>query len=244
MLIYIITATIIISLISLVGVVFLGMKESMLKQLLESLISFASGALLGGAFVHLLPEAVEMGGSNMIPYVVLGLLIFFILEKFLKWRHCHEFGCDVHVFSYLNLVGDGVHNFIDGIIIAAAFMADVKLGVATTIAVFLHEMPQEIGDFAVLIYGGFSRTKALLFNFLSALLAVLGAISAYFLLSYMQGIQPMLLAVTAGGFIYIALADLVPELHKKWGAAESLTQTILMITGIGLMMIMKIFLGG
>ncbi|MFC1559796.1 ZIP family metal transporter [Candidatus Margulisiibacteriota bacterium] len=243
MLIYILIATVLVSLISLTGVIFLSFKDEFLKQIMESLISFASGGLLGGAFIHLLPESVEMGGAGAFTYVIFGLLFFFVLEKFLKWRHCHEFGCDIHAFTYLNLIGDGVHNFIDGIIIAAAFVVDIRLGIVTTIAVALHEIPQEVGDFAVLIYGGFTKARALFFNLVSASFAIVGALAAYFLLSYVQGIQPMLLAFTAGGFIYIALADLVPELHKKWGLAESVTQTILMVTGIGLMLIMKIVLG-
>ena len=244
MLIYILIATIVVSIISLSGIVFLGFKEKLLKEIMESLISFASGGLLGGAFIHLIPEAVEIGKENIFIFVVVGVLFFFIMEKLLKWRHCHEFGCDIHAFTYLNLIGDGVHNFIDGVIIAAAFLANFELGLITTIAVILHEVPQEVGDFAVLIYGGFSKAKALFFNLISALFAIVGAVAAYFLLSYVSEIQYILLAFTGGGFIYIALADLVPELHKKWGLVESFAQTSIMVAGIGLMLVMKIIFGG
>ena len=179
---YIILATVIVSSISLIGIIFLGLKEDVLKRMMESLISLASGGLLGGAFIHLIPESLEMGGNSSLNYVIVGLIFFFVMEKFLKWRHCHEYGCDIHAFTYLNLIGDGIHNFIDGMIIAAAFMTSFHLGLVTTVAVILHEIPQEVGDFAVLIYGGFSKRKALIFNLLSAIFAVVGAIFTYFLL--------------------------------------------------------------
>jgi len=240
MLATILLATMIVSAISLIGVIFLGIKQDVFNEMIESLISFASGALLGGALIHLLPEAVKNAGDSVFMYAMAGLLIFFILEKFLKWRHCHESDCNVHVFSYLSLVGDSIHNFFDGVIIASAFMTNFHLGLITTLAVILHEIPQEIGDYAVLVYGGFSKGKALFYNFITALTAIAGALAAYFLLYYVMNIQYILLSVTAGGFIYIALVDLIPELHKKWGAWESFSQTVLIITGFGLMMLMKV----
>lgn len=244
MLIYILISTLLISLISLVGVAFLGLNENLLKEITEDLISIASGGLLGGAFIHLLPEAMETGGSNMFIYVMVGVMFFFVLEKYLKWRHCHETDCELHAFTYLSLVGDGIHNFFDGVVVAAAYMTSMELGVATTIAVVLHEIPQEIGDFAILIYGGFSKARALFFNFLIALTAFAGTLAAYFLLSYVNNIQPMLLAMTAGGFIYVALVDLVPELHKKWSPRASFSQTLLLVAGICLMFVMKMFFKG
>ncbi|MDH5459819.1 MAG: ZIP family metal transporter, partial [Candidatus Bathyarchaeota archaeon] len=148
----------IVSLISFVGIIFIGLKEKFLRRILTVLVSFASGTLLGGAFLHLLPEAeTKVGAEITFYYVIIGIVSFFAMEKFLYWRHCHEEECPVHMFVYLNLIGDGVHNFIDGMIIAATFMLSFDLGVTTTLAVIFHEIPQEIGDFGVLIYGGLSK---------------------------------------------------------------------------------------
>ncbi|MBD3249438.1 hypothetical protein GF336_05315 [Candidatus Woesearchaeota archaeon] len=138
-----------------------------------------------------------------------------MIEKFLHWHHCHKGKCDIHTFTYMNLIGDGVHNFIDGLIIAASFSVDISFGVITTIAVIAHEIPQEIGDFGVLVYGGFGRLKALAFNFLSAVTAIIGAVIGYLISGSVEGFVPFLLPFAAGGFIYIAASDLVPELHKE-----------------------------
>jgi zinc and cadmium transporter len=180
-----------------------------------ALIGFASGSLIGGAFIHLLPEAIEEAGQVTFYYVVVGIIFFFVMEKFLYWRHCHEGKCPVHVFAYLNLVGDGIHNFIDGMIIAASFILSYDLGFTTTLAVIFHEIPQEIGDFGVLLYGGFGKRKALVYNFVSALTAVAGSLVTYYLASYIQGVEKFLVPFAAGGFIYIAATDLMPELHKR-----------------------------
>jgi len=163
------------------------------------------------------------------------------MEKFLYWRHCHEEKCPVHMFVYLNLVGDGIHNFVDGMIIAASFILSYDLGVATTLAVIFHEIPQEIGDFGVLMYGGLTRRRALAYNFVSALTAVVGALTAYHL-AYIQGVEHFLVPFAAGGFIYIAATDLMPELHKRTQAKESLTQLAAILTGIGLMSTLKVLL--
>jgi zinc and cadmium transporter len=237
-----------VSLISLTGIVFIGLKEGWLKRILMVLVGFSSGTLLGGAFIHLLPEAYEMNETTTFYYVIIGIVSFFVLEKFLYWRHCHEEECPVHTFVYLNLVGDGVHNFIDGMIIAATYAisfasGNYQLGFATTLAVIFHEIPQEIGDFGVLVYGGFSRKKALTFNFISALTAILGAMITYFLV-YLQNIEEFLVPFAAGGFIYIAATDLMPELHKKSHADESLVQFLAIVSGIGLMAYLKLFIGG
>ncbi len=237
-----------VSLISLTGIVFIGLKEGWLKRILMVLVGFSSGTLLGGAFIHLLPEAYEMNETTTFYYVIIGIVSFFVLEKFLYWRHCHEEECPVHTFVYLNLVGDGVHNFIDGMIIAATYAisfasGNYQLGFATTLAVIFHEIPQEIGDFGVLVYGGLSRKKALTFNFISALTAILGAITTYFL-AYLQNIREFLIPFAAGGFIYIAATDLMPELHKKSHADESLIQFLTIVFGIGLMAYLKLFIGG
>ncbi len=225
-----------VSLISLTGIIFIGLKESLIKQLLMVLVGFSSGTLLGSAFLDLLPEAIEVAANAITPfyYVILGIVAFFAMEKFLHWRHCHEEECPVHMFAYLNLIGDGIHNFIDGMIIAATFLVSFDLGFATTLAVIFHEIPQEIGDFGVLIYGGFSKKKALTYNFISALTAILGAITTYFL-AYLQSIEVLLVPFAAGGFIYIAATDLMPELHKKSQIKVSIIQFITILSGIGLM---------
>lgn len=228
-----------VSLIAFIGIVFIGLKEKILKRLLMAMVSFASGTLLGGALIHLLPEAVEID-HTMTPfyYAILGVVIFFAMEKFLYWRHCHEGECPIHMFVYLNLIGDGLHNFIDGMIIAATYLISIDLGVATTLAVIFHEIPQEIGDFGVLIYGGFTKKKALTYNFASAVTAILGALTTYFL-AYLQTIEALLVPFAAGGFIYIAAADLIPELHKRFSARDSVIQLITIILGIGLMAYLK-----
>ncbi len=239
LLILILIAVFIVSLMSLTGILFISLKKKILDKILLILVAFASGALLGGAFLHLLPEAYEECACQLVFVMVLfGILFFFLMEKLLYWRHCHEGKCDVHAFTYLNLIGDGFHNFIDGLIIAAGFLASIPLGITTTLAILFHEIPQEIGDFGVLIYGGFSKKKALLFNFLSALIAVLGAIVGYFLSSLIQNITPYLLAFAAGGFIYIASSDLIPELHKTKEIRRSMVQFVFLFIGIVLMWVL------
>jgi zinc and cadmium transporter len=217
------------------------LKEDKLKRLTTILVGFASGTLLGGAFLHLLPESLTPENDQMTVmwYVIVGIVSFFALEKFLYWRHCHEKECPTHTFVYLNLVGDGIHNFIDGMVIAATFMIGFELGFATTLAVIFHEVPQEIGDFGVLVYGGLSRKKALIYNFISAVTAILGALATYFL-AYLRSIEALLVPFAAGGFIYIAATDLMPELHKKSHAGESMVQLFMILLGIGLMAFLKI----
>ena len=230
-----------VSFIAFIGVLFIGLKEDKLKRLTTILVGFASGTLLGGAFLHLLPESLTPENDQMtvLWYVIIGIVSFFALEKFLYWRHCHEKECPTHTFVYLNLVGDGIHNFIDGMVIAATFMIGFELGFATTLAVIFHEVPQEIGDFGVLVYGGLSRKKALIYNFISAVTAILGALATYFL-AYLRSIEALLVPFAAGGFIYIAATDLMPELHKKSHAGESIVQLFVILLGIGLMAFLKI----
>jgi len=232
-----------VSSIALVGIIFISLNEKLLKRTMMALVSFASGTLLGGALLHLLPEALtKLDATTMSYLVIFGIVSFFAMEKFLYWRHCHEEECPVHMFVYLNLVGDGIHNFIDGMVIAATFMLRFDLGFATTLAVIFHEIPQEIGDFGVLVYGGLSKNKALIYNFLSAITAVLGAITTYFL-TIVQSINALLVPFAAGGFIYIAATDLMPELHKKPQANASLIQLLAIILGIGLMAYLKSAMG-
>jgi len=239
-LIWSICATIIVSLIALIGIISLSIKEKVLKKILLVLVGFSAGALMGGAFLHLLPEALEKTNYNIVVMALLsGFIIFFIMEKFLKWHHCHKGKCDVHTFTYMILFGDSVHNFIDGIIIAASFIVSVPFGIITTIAIIAHEIPQEIGDFAVLIYGGFTKFKALLFNFLTALTAVLGAVFGYFLSGLTENIIHFVLPFAAGGFIYIAACDLIPELHKEVELKKSLWSLSFFIMGILFMWLIK-----
>ncbi len=224
----------IVSAISLAGIFALALREKLLEKALFVLIAVAAGTLLGVAFLDLIPEAIEEGGQGILLYVLSGMMAFFVLERFIFWHHCHDRECDVHAFSYLNLIGDGAHNLIDGMVIAAAYMTSIPLGFATTIAIILHEIPQEVGDFAILVYGGFSRKKALFYNFLSALAAFVGVALAY-LFSSVTGFFPFLLAFAAGGFIYIASADIMPELQKEIEFRKSLLQLVCLIGGIALM---------
>ena len=235
-LVAILASVTVVSLISFVGVIFIGLKESLLRKIVMVLVGFASGTLLGGAFFDLLPEAVDMINPpiTIFYFVILGIIVFFSLEKFLYWRHCHEEECPVHTFAYISLVGDGVHNFIDGMIIAATFVFSFELGFITTLAVISHEIPQEIGDFGVLIYGGLGKRKALTYNFISALTAILGAIVTYYVV-YLRNNYALLVPFAAGGFIYIAATDLMPELHKKSHAGESIIQLLSILMGLGLM---------
>ncbi|KPV64151.1 MAG: zinc transporter ZupT [Candidatus Bathyarchaeota archaeon BA1] len=242
-LIVILVAVTVVSLVAIVGILFVGLKEAFLGRILMALVGFASGSLIGGAFFHLLPEALEETGQGIWQHVVMGIVFFFIMEKFLYWRHCHDGKCPVHIFAYLNLIGDGMHNLADGMVIAASFLTSFTLGLATTLAVILHEIPQEIGDFGVLLYGGFERKRALTYNFMSALTAVAGSLITYYLASHIHGVEQFLVPFAAGGFIYIAATDLMPELHKRTQVKESLIQLVTILTGIGLMLTLKILLG-
>lgn len=243
--IYTLASVFLVSIISLIGILALSLKEQVLKRILILLVSFSAGALLGDAFIHLLPEIVEEEGFGLeiSLFILSGILVFFVVEKLINWRHCHELECEEHSrsFTYMNLVGDGVHNFIDGMIIAGSFFVSVPLGVATTIAVLLHEVPQEIGDFAVLIYGGFKKKKAIMFNLIAALFAVVGALMMLFLESYISYLPIFLVPFTAGGFIYIAGTDLIPELHNEVRPLISLAQIMALILGISIMMSLLLF---
>jgi len=244
---YSIIATLAVSIISFVGILTLFLKDEILNKIVFYLVAISAGSLMGGAFLHLIPEAIENvenehGVENIFIAVLIGFAVFFVLERVLHWHHCHKHkgDCSVHPFTYLNLIGDGLHNFIDGVVIVAAFSLSVELGVATTIGVILHEIPQEISDFGVLIYGGFTKAKALLFNFLSGITAIVGALCGFALINVAQGSMPLLIGVTAGGFIYISASDLIPELHKESKFYKSLMAFICFFIGVGLMFILKI----
>jgi len=216
---YSLASVVIVSLISLVGVLTFLIKEEKLKKLLLYLVSFSAGGLFGDAFIHLIPEAAgENGfGLQVSLYILIGIIFSFIVEKFFQWRHCHIPTSEEHPhsFAYMNLFGDAVHNFLDGLIIGGSYFVSLPLGLATTLAVVFHEIPQEIGDFGVLIYGGFNKSRAIFFNFSTALTAIFGAIVSLGLSSYIQGFTPFLIPFAAGNFIYIAGSDLIPELRKE-----------------------------
>ncbi len=233
----------IISIISLAGIILLGLDEALLQKLVMYLVSFSAGALFGDAFLHLLPHAAEHHGFTPVAgmYVLSGIVVSFVVEKYIHWHHHHKYGgtdaCDdcAEPFSYMILIGDGVHNVIDGIIIAASFLASIPLGIATTIAVALHEIPQELGDFAVLVHGGFSKWRAIGYNFLTALTAFAGAGITVYLAGSVDGINQILLPFAAGGFIYIAGSDLLPEIKDETDRLASAIQMVAFIIGILLM---------
>lgn len=240
--IYALVSVIIISLVSLIGVFFLSIQEERMKKYISLFISLAIGALLGDAFIHIIPESFESGGG-VLPglLIVAGLLSFFIIEKFLHWHHHaeeHDIN-EVHPVGKLILFSDGIHNLIDGVIIGASFLVSVPIGIATTIAVVLHEIPQEIGDFAVLLHSGYSKRKALWLNFISALLAVVGVGIVIVFGEIAEYSISWLLPFAAGGFIYIAVADLIPELHKHGSDRVSIIpQIFFVLIGVGLMLLL------
>jgi len=237
---YTILSVFAVSLISLAGLFTFSVNQEKLYKILIYLVSFSAGTLMGDAFIHLIPEAYENSDNPVIvsTFILLGILVFFVLEKIIHWRHCHKEPCPdhPHPFSYMILFGDTVHNFIDGIIIAASFLASVPLGIASTVAVFFHEIPQEIGDFGSLVYGGFTRKKALFFNFLTATSAILGAILVLAINFSEKNVTGFLVPFAAGGFIYVAGTDLIPELHKHNEGKKGIFQVISFLVGIGLMM--------
>ena len=237
----ILIATIIISLIAFVGAFTFLLKKELLNKALLVLVALSTGALLGGAFLHLLPEAIAEKDADLAVflYLLLGFSIFFVLEQFLHWRHQHSAAPNVKPFSYLILVSDAVHNFIDGLVIAASFVTSFPLGVATTLAVSLHEIPQELGDFAVLIYGGFRPKRALLLNFIAQLTAILGGVTGYLASSVMQTSVIYLLPFAAGNFIYIAAADLIPEIKHQVSLRRSVIHFVVFLIGIAIMLAIK-----
>lgn len=234
--IYALSASVILSLISLVGVVSLLFTKQIISGVIFILISFAAGSLIGASFFHIIPEVVEQAAIDLnyvFYYVIAGFIVFFILEKYLFWRHCHKGGsCEIHPVSYLNLLGDSLHNFMDGVFIGASFFVDIKIGLVSTIAVALHEIPQELGDFGVLLYSGFSVKKALFYNFLSGLTAIVGAMLGYFLSDKIQSVSVYLLPLIAGGFIYVSCCDLIPELQKERNLSRSVISLIIFLTGV------------
>ena len=231
-------AVLLVSSISFIGLFTISMNEKRLKEILLYLVSFSVGGLLGDAFIHILPEAIELNTSMSLPVFILsGILVSFIIEKFIHWRHCHvpTSRNHPHPFAIMNLVGDAVHNFIDGLIIGASYLTSFQIGFATTIAVILHEIPQEIGDFGVLMHGGFKRKRALFMNFITSLTAVLGTVVSLVIGSFVSGMTSFILPFTIGSFVYIASSDVIPELHKETESKKSFIQLLMMLAGIIMM---------
>lgn len=223
---------------ALIGIVTLWIRITKLKRIVIYLVSFSAWALLGDAFLHLLPESSRNGFTIITALFVLsGITFSLITEKVIQWNHCHIpiTKNHVHSFAIMNLVGDFVHNIIDGLIIGASYLVSIPVWIATTIAVILHEIPQEIGDFGVLVHGGFSKKKALLINLLTGFSAFIGLIIAFLLHNYTGDITNFLIPFAAGSFIYIACTDLIPELHKKNKTWEAILQIITFLAGIAVM---------
>jgi len=239
---YVVISVIIVSAASLVGILTFLIQNKRIDKIILYLVSFSVGALFGDVFIHLLPEAFRASTNAAVGlYVLTGILFSFIMEKFIHWRHCHtpESKQHHHRLAYMNLVGDAMHNFIDGLVIAGAYFISIPVGIATTIAVLFHEIPHELGNFGVLVYGGFSKLKALLFNFLTALTALLGAFLGIIIGSAGTA-TAFLVPFAAGNLIYIAGTDLIPELHKTscddFKISESSGQLLCIILGILVMM--------
>jgi len=205
------------------------------------LVSYAIGALLGAVFLNILPEAIEAGSSAaaVSGTVLAGILLFFTLEKLLLWRHCHHHHCEAHELDAqgrsgtMIMVGDTFHNFVDGVIIAASFLTDINLGIVTALAIIAHEIPQEVGDFLILLHSGYGKAQALYVNLLSSLAMLAGGVLSYFTLQSVQSVVPTLLALAASSMIYVAVADLIPGLHKRTQLRDTLQQVALIALGIG-----------
>jgi len=234
--VYALFSVIAVSIISLIGVVLLPVNEKRLQNFLIYFVSFSAGALLGDVFIHLLPEVVESDGFTLSVSinVLLGILVTFVVEKIIHWKHHQPHRDHTHKkpVTTMTLLGDGVHNFIDGLIVGASYFISVPAGIATTFAIILHEIPQEMGNFGVLIHGGYTRSRALWFNFLSALTAVAGTVTVLVLGSASDNIIMALTSFAAGNFIYIAASDLIPELHKEVGFKKTVLQFVTMLMGI------------
>lgn len=234
---YTFVSVFIVSIISLVGVVALGLQDRLLRRILKYMVSFSAGALLGDVFLHVIPELSQVGfGIKEGWYFLTGIVIFFVLEKYILWHHSHgEHEESVHSSTYLTIFGDSLHNLIDGMIIAASFLVDIQLGIAATIAVVLHEIPQEMGQFAILIHGGWKTSKAIAYNFFSALTAVLGAAIVLFFAPQLEEAPGFLLVTAAASFLYIALSDLIPQMHSEKSPKKSILQLLALITGMATM---------
>lgn len=228
------------SLLSLVGLITLVLKEKVLKKIILPLVAFSAGALLAGALLHMIPEAIAETENitAIFIWVLIGFSLFFLLEQFVHWHHCHKVPSEhKRPVTYLILIADGIHNFIGGLAIAGAFLVDIKIGMITWVVAAAHEIPQELGDFGILIHGGWSKKKALIFNFVSASTVILGALTTYFLSSKINII--FLLPFAAGNFIYIACSDLIPEVKHSCSIKNNVLHFLFFIIGILLIFLVK-----
>lgn len=242
---YILGSVALIGLLSFVGIFFFLVSEQWMRRVMLYLVSFSTGAILGDVFIHILPEMTEE--AELFPngpfIILLGILTSFALEKIIHWHHCHVLPSDDHDHSHhhsvgiLSLIGDVIHNFIDGLIVAAAFLVSTEVGIATTIAVILHEIPHEIGNFAILIHSGFTRKRALLVNIMGAIAGLIAATLVLVGHAATESLQFFLLPFAAGNLLYIAGSDLIPELHRQTGWRQAVGQIMCMSIGIGMMYI-------
>jgi len=240
-----IAATVLVSLVSLVGIALLSLKKKTLESALFYIVSFATGSLLGAAFLDLLPESIEgIDSTSALAFALAGMILFFILERLVHWHHAHH-DHSVHEkpLAYLTLLGDAMHNFFDGVAIAASFATSPALGIATTIAITLHEIPQELGDFTLLLYSGFSVKKAIVSNLLVAFTSILGVFAFFALAAQIENLNFYGMALAAGGFLYVAGSDLIPEMHKETGTKRSVLQLMTVISGIFCIWILTSALG-
>lgn len=239
---WIILMTFINGLIAFSGAFSLFLSDKNLKKITIFFVSFSIGTLIGGAFFHFIPEALEkLSIIKTTLLILVGILIFFITEKILHWHHCHNGKCE-HVYTYLMLYGDAIHNFLDGLIIASSFFISILFGIITSLLIISHELPQEIADFGVLIHGGMKKSKALLYNFLAQLTAILGGILGFFFLS-LNDYSVYLLPIAAGGFLYIAIKDLTPEVFKEKNKIKQIINIISLILGLLIILLAKFFIG-
>ncbi len=228
-----------ISCVSFVGALTIGIQRKKLEKYMMILVAFAAGTLIGGALLHLLPEAFESIDPTQASFLMLiAFAVFFLLERVVHWRHCHTTGCTVHSFGAMSLIGDGLHNFLDGLTIAAAYSVSFEVGLAATVAVIMHEIPQELGDFVVLLKAGYTMKSALLWNFVSAAIAIVGGLIGYFLAQNTEQFAAYLLPLAAGGFLYVGATDLLPELQRDTTTRASLKHIIPFLLGLGFMYLM------
>jgi len=243
-LLWILAATVIDGLIAFSGVLTLGLKKKTFESVILALVAFSAGALLAGGLFHLFLESLNyIKAQTAILMLLVGFIFFFLMERILRWHHCHEGHCKVHPVNSLILLGDGLHNFIDGLVMAASFIVGVPFGIITSLMMYAHEIPQELGNFAVLVHNKMLKGKALWFNFLAQLTCVLGGIVGY-LFRQMDLFRNLLMPFAAGGFLYIAASDLIPELHKEANLKVSIKAFLFFLVGVGFMIAVKFLLNG
>jgi zinc and cadmium transporter len=236
---WIIGATILDSLIGLVGIFSFWVREKFMNRIIRTLVAFSAGALLGGAFFHLIAESAEkMDIMLSLSIVLFGFLAFFVLEGYLHWHHC-EGECEIHPYTNLMIIGDSVHNVLDGLVIAGTFLVSINLGIITTLIIIAHEVPQELGAFAVLVSGGIKKSKAIIYSYLAQCTCIIGGVLGFFFMSHMQTIATYIIPFAAGSFIYIAAADLIPNMHEAEGA-QKITSFVWLCLGIAFMLFIKL----